>query len=173
MSTNIPKLHWIWKICSYFDVNNNNWLNQQNNEWEWLFMKVSSTKLCHESNHTKIALNQKTTDLVLPSPTIFDWINEKWNYSHAVWRQVHQKYVLSPIIQKIALNHKHISSITLMLPTMFNLIDKTMNDSDSVWWWVHKKYAMIPIIQKLYSIKKTDFTLLLPIMFDWINKTRN
>ena len=46
-----------WKKCSYLAVTNDVWLNQQNDEWGWFSMKVSASKICHESNYTNDAFN--------------------------------------------------------------------------------------------------------------------
>ena len=85
--------------CSYLAVTNNVRLNRQNHEWEWWIMKISASKICNESNHTKISFNRiKTADLTLLLRTIFDWTNEIMNDKYALWRWVHQKYGMSRIM---------------------------------------------------------------------------
>ena len=45
--------------CSYLAMSEDIILNWQNDELEWWSMKVSALKIFNESNHTKIAFNQK------------------------------------------------------------------------------------------------------------------
>ena len=51
--------------CYYLAVTDDVWLKRQNNEWDWWIMKVSASKICNESNHTKIVFNQNK-QLILP-----------------------------------------------------------------------------------------------------------
>ena len=53
------------EIIEYLAVTNNVLLNQRKDKWEWLIMKVGASKICNESNHMKIAFNQKK-QLLLP-----------------------------------------------------------------------------------------------------------
>ena len=76
--------------CSYLAVTKNIWLNQQNNDWEWLSMKVSASKIWNESNHKKLLSIEKRTTLTLLLRTTFDWIDETMNEGDDVWRWVHQ-----------------------------------------------------------------------------------
>ena len=64
---------------------------------------------------------------------MFYEIDERMNESDEVWSLVHQKYVMSRIIQKLYSIGKT-TDITLLLPMMFGWIDEMMNGSDYFWW---------------------------------------
>ena len=116
--------------CSYLDFTDGVRLDQQKDEWYWCSMKVSASKMCNESNHTKISFNQNKylTSLL---PTMLGWIDETMNESDALWRWVHQKYEMSQIIQKL-LSIKNNHCYYLDVTDDFVWINKTMNDSNAL-----------------------------------------
>ena len=63
-------------------------------------------------------------------------LKKTMNEIDEVWMWVYQKYGMSRIIQKTALNQGE-TALTFLLPSVFYWIDKTMNGSDEIWRWVH------------------------------------
>ena len=52
--SNHKKIVCLQNKISYIFVSENVWLNQINNEWEWLSMKVSASKISNDSNRKKL-----------------------------------------------------------------------------------------------------------------------
>ena len=106
-------------------------------QWVWLqgnnftrYVIKSKTKITDVSDTVwrrvrKMNSLKKTAALTLLLPTMFDWIDKTMNERYEVWRQAHQKYRMSIIIQKLYSNKK--TALTLMLPMMSDLIDELMD----------------------------------------------
>ena len=93
-------------------------------------------------------------------PAMFYWIDERMNDSDEVLILVHQKNLMSRIIQKLY-SIERTTTPTFLLPTIFDWINKRANGCDGVWWnlqnnewdwWSMKasaeKYLMSQIIKK-------------------------
>ena len=79
---------------------------------------------------------------------MFDGSEKTINESDKVWMWVHQKHVMSSIIQKF--HSMKTTALILLLLIMFGWIDKTMMESDELWMRVDQKYEMSRIVQKLW-----------------------
>ena len=73
-------------------------------------------------------------------PKLLDGIDETINENDEVWRWVHLKYGISPIVLKLYMINL-ITALTFLLPMMFYLIDETMNKSDELLRLVNQKYV--------------------------------
>ena len=173
MSLIVKKLYSIkTNNWSYLTFTNGIQLNQQNLECEWWSMNASSSKICNESNCTKIVFNQsKKNTLTSLLPDMADWIDKTINAVDEVWMWVHQKYVMSQIVWELY-SVKTKKSLTSLFSTMVNWINETMNESDEVWRWVHQNYGMSRIVQTFYSIdtkKCTDLSITNDSCSNWQN----
>ena len=107
-------------------------------------MKVSSSKICNESNHTKLTFNRGGNSLTLLFTTIFDWIDK--------------------------INRKR-KFTYLAVPGDVQFNQQKLNRSDEVWSLVHWKYGMIKTIRNFIQLGKTStLTSLLAMIFCWIEK---
>ena len=110
--------------------------------------------------------------LTLLLPTIFDWIEERMNWSNDVqWNQQNDEWDLWSIkvgAAKICnkLNHAKITfnqkttALTLILTTVLDWIDKGMNDGDAVWRWVHRKNSWVESYENYIQFICNKITML-------------